>query len=111
MKRGPYKKEPESDRFWRKVSFGHGPNACWLWKGALEKNNHGVFRLSGKTTGLIYAHRYVLGLLGRDDEDTHHTCHNEECVNPDHLVGMTHSEHRKLHARIRREVNLGSESA
>src|SRR5262245_21396859 len=98
---------PTEKRFWAKVSFGHGPDACWLWKGATTPPGYGVFRLSKKPNIVVYAHRYLLRLLGHEGEVTHHLCGNKDCVNPAHVVALPNFLHMSHHARTRSRDALG----
>lgn len=73
---------------------GSDVHGCWRWKG-------------GKITGTEYgrvcirnryyrAHRvsfrWFVGPLA-ENEDVHHRCHHEWCVNPRHLEAMPHNDH------------------
>lgn len=79
------------DRFWDKVNKGQG-NACWEWTGATNEKGYGVFSVDGETMG---AHRFVLKIeTGKcpSSKQASHTCHNNTCVNPDHLEWETDQE-------------------
>lgn len=106
----PYPKRatiPPEKRFWSKVSFGFGPDACWTWKGGMTATGYGLFMVA-KSSPLIYAHRYVMRLLGVESEATHHRCGNHGCVNPAHLEAMTDSEHKRHHASLKPRDALGN---
>jgi len=96
-----------SERFWAKVAFGFGPNACWTWKAGTTLAGYGVFQISKRPHVLTYAHRYVLALVGREGEVTHHLCSNTLCVNPAHLEPKTHADHMRQHALLRQRDALG----
>ena len=72
--------------FW---SFVVKTETCWLWIGPQMSSGYGTHR--GKL-----AHRRSFQTLIRplkNNEHLHHTCCNRLCVNPDHLVPTTASEH------------------
>jgi len=83
-----------AERFWEKVNK---TGDCWLWTAACQKNGYGSFYLEGKRVG---AHRVVwefergpipAGMV------PDHTCLVKSCVNPDHLVLVTHGKNTALH--------------
>lgn len=88
---------PIEERFWEKVSFGHGPGACWMWVGGIQSDGYGTFfvRLEERRRVQARAHRFSYELnvgpipkgLGLD-----HLCRNRECVNPAHLEPVTQRE-------------------
>lgn len=87
-KRGPYKKEPMTVRFERKVDRSGGPDACHPWLGSKHWRGHGYFNVGDHK--IEYAHRVALALyLGRHVEGhaLHKplVCHNPSCCNGAHL--------------------------
>jgi hypothetical protein len=76
-------------RFWSKVDISGGPDACWPWKGGMDKG-YGRFKVRGRK---MLAHRYSLELhLGRPIQDgllACHRCNYGACVNPAHLYEGT----------------------
>lgn len=71
-------------------------SGCWEWRHA-GGAGYGTIRVEGKS---VNAHRWLYenrnGKLERG-LDLHHTCENRRCVNPDHLVAVSRSEHIRLH--------------
>lgn len=68
--------------FWAKVDK---TNDCWLWIASKNRAGYGHFRSHGRSLG---AHRvsYEMAngpIVGKWEVD--HTCHNRDCVKPDHL--------------------------
>lgn len=100
------KRSPE-ERFWAKVDRSRGPNACWVWMGSLATNGYGQFRVDGR---LVRVHRFAYELLvgpipeGAELDHDCHTrdrdcigrCEHRRCVNPLHLIPMTHRENTQL---------------
>jgi hypothetical protein len=94
------------ETFWRKVEKTDG---CWLWKGRKLLSGYGTIQIMYKS---VYAHRYVLGLVGVDvpaDAVVCHRCDNPSCVRPDHLfVGDQKANMRDAAAKGR--MNNGRRS-
>ena len=68
-------------------------SACWIWKGAVDKNGYGLFRVQGKTTRVAR----FLWQVNNDrrltsDEHVLHSCDNPCCVNPEHLHLGSHAQ-------------------
>ena len=83
-------------RFWAKVNKD-GPlhprlgTRCWLWT-ACRSGKYGTFYTGGRHIG---AHRFSYGLHNArsiEGLDVDHKCHNELCVNPEHLRAVTRKQ-------------------
>jgi hypothetical protein len=66
-------------------SFTLRKNACWKWKGIIDKYGRPIFRLNGKyvpAKNVIFEYYY-----GAIDEGkvVFHKCKNKECMDPNHM--------------------------
>lgn len=67
-------------------------DGCWLWTSSTN-GRYGTFWLNGKTPR---AHRVMFFLHnGHYPPEVMHTCDNPLCVNPDHLIGGTHTDNMR----------------
>jgi hypothetical protein len=74
---------------WANVEKSDG---CWFWRGLVDRDGYGVFNGPKATTR---AHRYVYEATRGpipDDCDLDHLCRTRNCVNPDHLEAVSHTE-------------------
>lgn len=86
------------DRLEAKTDF-YGPGGCWLWTGTTEVRGYGT--LVTKKRNRKKVHRLAWELLVGpipDGKELHHreTC-PKRCLNPAHLLPLTHREHMWLH--------------
>ena len=84
------------------------PNGCWAWDNDLTR--YGEVQWGRGVDGQRVsekAHRAVYEVLVDRIPDgchLHHECQNPGCVNPEHLLPLTHAEHMARHAELRRAV-------
>jgi hypothetical protein len=70
---------------------------CVRWP-LSRSDTHPVIEYEGKHYRIS---RVALVYVGEDPgEETHHMCRNGWCVNPRHLEGLSHWEHRKWHSPL-----------
>lgn len=65
---------------------------CWIWRGSVNPNGYGAFRMKHKIRG---AHRVSYELwVGELSEFAvvHHKCGNKKCVRPAHLQAVCAAE-------------------
>ena len=85
------------EAIWKILSskFVVAENGCWEWIAA-KTMGYGMVFYKGKVG---QAHRLAyIGAVGDSigGKDIHHECRNKVCINPDHLVALTHAEHSTL---------------
>lgn len=76
-------------------------DGCWWWMGG-RMGKYGSVNIPGAPQQYAHriAHEIWVGEIGTG-KTVHHRCENPSCVNPDHLVALTHKEHRQEHRRLR----------
>lgn len=87
---------PAEERFWGRVDRSAGPDGCWPWIGARDKDQYGAF---GANAGRFKAHAFAWrstyhGPLHPDRSIFRHSCDNPPCCNPTHLYPGTHLENK-----------------
>lgn len=73
-------------------------SGCHVWLGAKSIRGYGTVVLDRRS---VRVHRLVYELTRGPiavGHDVHHECGNRLCVNPDHLVAISHAAHSRLHA-------------
>jgi hypothetical protein len=75
------------ERFWKLVDSSGGPDACWPWLRARDKDGYGKVQVSGKT---VRASRLAFKLKnGRYPEGLGlHSCDHPWCCNPSHIEDL-----------------------
>lgn len=69
---------------------------CVVWMGA-RRGRYGVARRNGRPVSVHrLAYRELVGPIPAKCS-IHHLCRNKLCVNEDHMVLVTDSEHAKIH--------------
>lgn len=86
-------------RFWSKVAVKPGNNDCWDWKGAVNGNGYGNFRMPEYGRMNFSAHRVAFAITHGTWPDeglvVRHKCDRPLCVNPNHLETGTHQDNMK----------------
>lgn len=86
-----------ADRVLGRINFD-GPDGCWLWTGAAEKQGYGVIKTGGRAAPVVLVHRLVYALFVEDIPaglTIDHLCSVRRCVNPDHLELVTMPENSR----------------
>lgn len=94
------KRIPTEGRYWARVDRSGGPDSCWPWTGARNRDGYGTFwdgtyRPDGRPHN-VGAHRWgceqTLGRQLASDECVCHRCDNPCCQNPAHWFVGSHSD-------------------
>lgn len=86
------------DRIWNRV---RKTKSCWLWVGEVSWNGYGRLQINKRR---ISAHRYFYELLAGvvpEGMELDHLCRVKNCVNPNHLEVVTHSENVRRAWKVR----------
>jgi len=78
---------------------------CWNWNWSRHPKGYGRGRLNGKMCPahvVFYVRKF--GPVP-DSYQLHHVCENPSCVNPDHLVPVTDTEHVRLDTRTKLTID------
>ena len=83
-------------RFWSNVIESPHGISCWNWKGQLNKNGYGEFKVGNKT---LKAHRmsymFFIGPIPDATSLVCHRCDNPKCVRPGHLFLGSHEDNMR----------------
>lgn len=86
-------------KFWDRVDR-KGDDECWLWIAGTTNRGYAVVAHNGAKEHFGYknaranrvAYAIANGVIPPPNMDVAHTCDTRNCVNPRHLVLMTHAE-------------------
>lgn len=76
-------------------NFEVASSGCWVWCRSLNWAGYGVYNSTS-------AHRFSYLLFVEDipeNFDAHHLCNLKACVNPFHLVAISHGDNVRLQAK------------
>jgi hypothetical protein len=88
-------------RFWQYVSR---KGSCWIWTGHVDAHGYSRIVVAGKCMSahrLIYGAKHgpiAVGLV------IDHLCRVTNCVNPDHLEAVSHSENVRRGSNVHRHL-------
>lgn len=94
---------PVQERLWR--SCYPASSGCWEWLAGRDREAYGVIFFDGKKH---LAHRVAYEVWVGEIEPgnhIHHSCFQRSCINPEHLLQVTPSQHSKIHRDLRAEAN------
>jgi hypothetical protein len=89
-------RRPIAERLWSKVDCSGGPDACWIWQGAIGSNGYGNIGTGRVMTE--HVHRVVYRLRYGEVPPglfVLHRCDNPRCCNPAHLFLGTHTDNMR----------------
>jgi len=77
----------------RSIDMTGGPDACWPFKGKANAKGRPYFKIRGeKVLAYRLSYELVNGKGSLTDKIARHTCDNEICCNPRHIVKGDHQE-------------------
>ncbi|WP_082119892.1 HNH endonuclease signature motif containing protein [Saccharothrix sp. ST-888] len=81
-------------RFFAKIDKGSEFDACWLWRGAIDQDGYGKFRLPDKAVVGAHIISWELATGNAVPPGWHvdHLCRIRRCCNPDHLEAVEQSQ-------------------
>lgn len=94
MKYYPDYKGTELQRFWSGIAF---VGDCWQWVRTKTDKGYGHFRPKGR--GPVRVHKWIWEQLNGPvpaGYEIHHRCENRACVNPAHLMVISHARNMAL---------------
>lgn len=103
----------DPDRFWAYVDKANGPESCWTWTGARDKDGYGRFHIGRSRNSAMLAHRAAYGLThGELPNVVRHRCDNPPCCNPSHHQSGTRADNnRDITERGRHAAQKGTMNA
>lgn len=81
------------DAFWNSFDRSGGPDSCWPWTKARNKEGYGGVKISG-----VFVYTHVLAFEThhrrrvKPGQLVRHSCNNPPCGNPAHLKEGTHTD-------------------
>lgn len=101
--------DEEQAQFWARVDKSGGPDACWEWQGARNRQGYGIASVRGVRASSSHRIAYILehGSIAAGMLIRHYTCDNPPCCNPSHLREGTSADN----AQDRVDKNRASRGA